>query len=242
MEEKKYKIGYVPGVFDLFHIGHLNLLERAKAQSEYLIAGVLTDELTEYFKSKKPYIPFEERKRIVASIKWVDEVVGVDFSNTVKMDAWKLYHYNAYFSGNDHVKEWERERKELQAVGAEIVFLPYTQSISSTSIKNQIKKSQNRKRLYLFGAGRIGQRVLKETVEGELSNKYEIVGFLDNAPEKHLSRIEGIPVFRPEDLLTLEVGTDYQIRITMKEQQEAEKKLQELGLEQKIIQEQRIRT
>ena len=86
-QKKKYKIGYVPGVYDLFHIGHLNLIRRAKEQSEYLLVGVLTDELVEHFKGKKPYIPLEERMEIVSSIKEVDEVVKVDFSNTVKMDA-----------------------------------------------------------------------------------------------------------------------------------------------------------
>ena len=97
---KKYKLGYVPGVFDLFHVGHLNLINRAREQSEYLLAGVLSDELVMHFKGKRPYIPFEERFSIVRAIKGVDEAVKVDFSNTVKMDAWKLYHYDAYFSGH----------------------------------------------------------------------------------------------------------------------------------------------
>ena len=69
--EKKYKKGYVPGVFDLFHIGHLNLIRRAKEQSEYLLAGVLSDELVEHFKGKRPYIPFEERIEIVGAIQGV---------------------------------------------------------------------------------------------------------------------------------------------------------------------------
>lgn len=229
-QNKKYKKGYVPGVYDLFHIGHLNLIRRARAQSEYLLAGVLTDELVMHFKGKKPYIPFEERLAIVAAIREVDEVVKVDFTNTVKMDAWKQYHYDAYFSGNDHENDWEEERKSLQAVGSDIVFLPYTQSTSSTMIKQQLKEGRKKTRLYLFGAGRIGQRVLKELLEQEESERWEIAGFLDNQEEKHLTRILGVPVYRPEDLRRLETGGEYCVRITMKDSSQAVKQLEELGI------------
>lgn len=234
-QEKKYKIGYVPGVYDLFHIGHLNLIRRAKEQSEYLLAGVLSDELVEHFKGKRPYIPFEERMEIVAAIKEVDEVVKVDFSNTVKMDAWNLYHYDAYFSGNDHEHEWDREKKELQAVGSDIVFLPYTQSTSSTMIKNQIQEAKEKKRLYLFGAGKIGQNILSKLKANEKYDKWEIVGFIDNSLEKHLTRIQGVTVFKPEDLKTLEVDLNYSILITMKEKEEAINQLKKLNIDNKIV-------
>lgn len=227
---KKYKIGYVPGVYDLFHIGHLNLIRRAKEQSEYLMAGVLTDELVEHFKGQKPYIPYEERAAIVASVREIDEVIKVDFSNTVKMDAWKQYHYDAYFSGNDHEHDWDKEKRELQAVGSDIVFLPYTQSTSSSMLKEQIQKRAKKKRLYLFGAGRVGQRILKEFHSGNQYSKWEIAGFLDNSQEKHLTRIQGVPVYRPEDLKTLEKDKDFSIYITMKDTDEAAEQLRELGL------------
>ena len=90
---KPYKIGYVPGVFDLFHVGHLNLIRKSKEVSEYLIAGVLSDDLVMHFKGKKPVIPLEQRMEILAALKDVDEVIEVNFSNTVKMDAWKQLHY-----------------------------------------------------------------------------------------------------------------------------------------------------
>lgn len=144
-QKKKYHLGYVPGVYDLFHIGHLNLIRRAKEQSEYLLAGVLSDELVEHFKGKKPYIPFEERIAIVGAIKEVDEVVKVDFENTVKMNAWNLYHYDAYFSGNDHENDWDDERRQLRELGSDIVFLPYTKSTSSTMIKEQIQQEKRKK-------------------------------------------------------------------------------------------------
>ena len=241
MEQKKYRLGYVPGVYDLFHIGHLNLIRRAKEQSEILLAGVLSDELVEHFKKKKPFIPFEERMAIVAALKDVDKVVRVDFSNTVKMEAWKLYHYDAYFSGDDHKSEWDREQRELRAVGSDIVYLPYTKGTSSTMLKKQLKEAEKKPRLYLFGAGRIGQRQLQMLREGAEAGRYEPVGFLDNQPQKHLTRLMGLPVYRPEDLLTLEAGQkdiggkdnpeeNYFVRITMKESEEAWEQLIRLGI------------
>lgn len=233
--KKKYKIGYVPGVYDLFHIGHLNLLRRSKELSEYLIAGVLTDELVEHFKGKKPYIPFEERREIVAAINGVDEVMKVDFTNTVKMDAWNLYHYDAYFSGDDHEHDWDREKKALQAVGSDIVFLPYTQSTSSTMIKKQIEKSPEKKRLYLFGAGKIGQRMLNELKAEKKYDEWEVAGFVDNASEKHLTRILGAPVYKPEDLKTLESEGAFSILVTMKETDAIMKQLAELDLTGNVV-------
>lgn len=258
--KKKYKLGYVPGVYDLFHIGHLNLIRRAKEQSEYLLAGVLSDELVEHFKGKKPYIPFEERIAIVEAVREVDEVVKVDFSNTVKMDAWKLYHYDAYFSGNDHENDWDDERRALRELGSDIIFLPYTKSTSSTKIKEQIQQEENRKRLYLFGAGRIGQRALAELTSDEAQNgkcecnvmdglqnfsgqgqhscrsgRWEIAGFLDNQPEKHLTRVQGVPVYRPEDLRTLEADNDFAVMITMKNKDGAETQLKALGFEENML-------
>lgn len=233
--ESRYKIGYVPGVFDMFHVGHLNLIRRAKEQSEYLIAGVLTDELVYHFKKRYPVIPFEQRMEIVGAIQGVDKVVAVDFTNTVKMDAWKLYHYDAYFSGDDHSNEWNHEKKMLNEVGSDIVFLPYTRETSSTKIRTQLERSSKPGRIYLFGSGIIGRRVLRELRTDENRRKWKVEGFLDNSSEKHLTRVDGIPVYKPEDLLTLEndVGEDYIIRITMKEKDTARKQLEELKLSKK---------
>lgn len=236
MNEKKYKLGYAPGVYDLFHIGHLNLIRRAKELSEHLLVGVLSDELVEHFKGRRPLIPFEDRIAVVEAIKEIDEVVKVDFSNTVKMRAWELYHYDAYFSGNDHQDEWERERQELQAVGSDIVYLPYTQKTSSTKIRQQIQEASEKKRLYLFGAGRVGRRTLDEWQKDARRERWEIAGFLDNQKEKHLSRIQGVPVYLPEDLKTLETeGEEFSVLITMKEKAEAEAQLKRLGVAGNVI-------
>lgn len=140
-ENKEYKIGYVPGVYDLFHVGHLNLIRRCKARCEYLIVGVLTDELVEFYKHKKPYIPYEERAEIISALKDVDEVIPVTFENTDKMDAWKQLHYDCHFSGSDHGNDWNKVRDKLREVGAEMEFFPYTEGTSSTMIKELIRNS-----------------------------------------------------------------------------------------------------
>lgn len=134
---KPYHIGYVPGVFDLFHIGHLNLLRNAKSRCEYLIAGVLTDELVEHFKKRKPVIPYAQRAAIVGAVSYVDRVVPVDFSNTRKIDAWRRYHYDCHFSGNDHGMDWTNDLQQLREVGSNMEFFEYTRAISSTKIRNQ---------------------------------------------------------------------------------------------------------
>ncbi len=234
---KPYKIGYVPGVYDLFHIGHLNLIRRAKEQSDHLIVGVLSDELVKHFKNAYPYIPLEERMEIVRALKYTDQVVEVNFENTVKMDAWKLYHYDAYFSGSDHGEEWDQEKRQLQEVGSDIVFLPYTMSTSSTKIKRRIRDGERPGRLYLFGAGKIGRNTLKKLRDEECRGRWTVEGFLDNSPEKHLTRIDGAVVYGPEDLQRLETGQDYGILITLKEGQEAEEQLAALGLGQRIFRE-----
>lgn len=135
---KPYKIGYVPGVFDLFHVGHLNLLRNAKSRCEYLIAGVLTDELVEHFKNRRPVIPYEQRAAVVEAVKYVDRVVPVDFSNTRKIDAWNRYHYDCHFSGNDHGADWYEDFKSLKEVGSNMEFFEYTSATSTTQIRKII--------------------------------------------------------------------------------------------------------
>ena len=135
---KPYKIGYVPGVFDLFHVGHLNLLRNSKSRCEYLIAGVLTDELVEHFKGKRPLIPYEQRAAIVSAITYVDRVVPVDFTNTRKIDAWYKYHYDCHFSGNDHGVDWMVDVRQLREVGSNMEFFEYTKATSSTKIKERM--------------------------------------------------------------------------------------------------------
>lgn len=135
---KKYKIGYTTGVYDMFHIGHLNLLKRAKEQCDFLIVGVSTDELCYSSKNKYPVIPYEERVEIVESIKYVDKVVPQ--INKDKFAAWEKYKFNAMFVGDD----WKGKplfieaEKKLNDVGVDVVYFPYTKQTSSTILRNKI--------------------------------------------------------------------------------------------------------
>lgn len=137
---KKYKVGYTTGVFDMFHIGHLNILRRAKEQCEYLIVGVSTDEVVKEYKHKVPVIPFEERIAIVSAIKYVDEVVPQTSMN--KMEAYEKLKFDAVFHGSDWKgsEMYDRIIKEFSQVGVDVVFLPHTDGISSTMIQEKMGK------------------------------------------------------------------------------------------------------
>lgn len=140
---KKYKVGYTTGVFDMFHIGHLNLLRNAKEQCEYLIVGVSKDELVQRCKNKLPIIPYEERKQIVESIKYVDEVVPQENKN--KYEAWEKYKFNVMFVGDDwkNSELFMEAEKKFSEVGVDVVYFPYTKSISSTMLREKIKGEQH---------------------------------------------------------------------------------------------------
>lgn len=138
---KKYLIGYTTGVFDLFHIGHLNILKNAKQQCDFLIVGVSTDELVKY-KGKKAVIPHQERMEIVKSICYVDKVVSQD--NMDKLSAWKKYKFNVMFVGSDWkgTDKWNAYQDEFSQVGVDIVYFPYTKSTSSTILREKLKMSK----------------------------------------------------------------------------------------------------
>lgn len=138
---KKGKIiGYTTGVYDMFHIGHLNVIKRAKEQCDYLIVGISTDELVQNEKAKTPVISYAERVEIVSSIKYVDEVVSQ--TNKDKYAAWVKYHFDKMFVGSDWegTPQWQDYERELIPLGVEVVYLPHTDGISSTQLTNVIKK------------------------------------------------------------------------------------------------------
>ena len=131
-------IGYTTGVYDMFHIGHLNILKRAKEQCDYLIVGVSTDELVLSDKNKRPIIPFEDRCTIVESIKYVDKVVPQPDKN--KFGAWEKYHFHKMFVGSDWkgTPQWNQFEAEFAPVGVEIVYLDHTDGISSTILRDRL--------------------------------------------------------------------------------------------------------
>jgi len=134
------KIGYTTGVFDLFHIGHLNILKRARLECDYLIVGITTDELAMSVKGEKPFIPFEERVEIVESIKFVDEVVPQTTYN--KMKAWNNLKFDRMFVGDDwkNTKEWIQIEKDFSKYNVEIIYFSYTTHTSSTILRDVLKK------------------------------------------------------------------------------------------------------
>lgn len=143
---KPYGIGYVAGVFDMFHRGHLNLLQRAKEQCDYLIVGVCTDEQVCNNKRTKPMIPFADRLAIVQGCRYVDEAVEIPYTNPSTEYAHQKYHFDVQFSGSDyeHDPYWLAAREYLRKNGADLVFFPYTESVSSTNLKLKLYNSANK--------------------------------------------------------------------------------------------------
>lgn len=127
------RIGYATGVFDLFHVGHLNLLRRAKERCDYLIVGVTSDDLVPY-KGKNAVVPLDERLEIVRAIRYVDEVRVQ--STLDKLVAWHDLHFDVLFVGDDWKgsTRWREYESQLIPLGAEIEYLPYTVGTSSTRL------------------------------------------------------------------------------------------------------------
>lgn len=140
--DKPYNVGYIAGVFDLFHVGHLNMFKRAKEQCRYLIVGVVSDEGVRLNKQAEPFVPFEERIEMVRSCKYVDEAVKLPLNFAGTRDMFKLYHFDVQFSGSDYENDpsWLAEKEFLEKNGATMVFFPYTQSTSSTKLKAAIEQ------------------------------------------------------------------------------------------------------
>ena len=139
------KIGYTSGVFDLYHIGHLNILKKAKKNCDYLIVAVTNDSLTLKLKNKKPVIPFKERFEIVKSIKFVDKVVEEKVDD--KLLAKKKYKFDIIFKGDDwkNSKKWKVLKREFKKMNTKVLFLKYTKNTSSTLIKNVCEKIYRKK-------------------------------------------------------------------------------------------------
>mgnify|MGYP004547596869 CR=1 FL=1 len=135
---RKMVIGYTSGVYDMFHIGHLNIIQRAKEQCDYLIVGVTSDELCLKRKNKLPIIPEKDRIAIVKAIKYVDKVIVQ--SDMDKLRIVKDYHVDKVFVGSDWkgTKSWNEYENAFKAVGCEVVYLDHTDGISSTILRGRL--------------------------------------------------------------------------------------------------------
>lgn len=138
---KKYKRGYTTGVFDMFHIGHLNILRNAKDYCEYLIVGVTTDELCIQRKKKLPIISEDERMEIVKAIRYVDEVQKQ--INMNKLEAVKQLNCDVVFVGSDWygTEQWNKYEQEFKQINCEVVYLPHTEGVSSTILREKMNNS-----------------------------------------------------------------------------------------------------
>lgn len=138
---KKYKRGYTQGVYDMFHVGHLNLINNAKAQCDFLIVGVNADELVWEYKQKHPVISENDRKYIVENIKAVDEAVITHTLDKVEM--LKQLGFDAIFIGDDwkNNPRWIKTQEELAKYGVDVIFIPYTDGVSSSELRT-VKEGQ----------------------------------------------------------------------------------------------------
>lgn len=137
-EVQKYRIGYTDGVYDLFHVGHLNMLRNAGKYCDHLIVGVHGDDVVEEYKHHRPVIGEADRREIIASVRGVDRAVITRFRDKVKL--WELYHFDAVFIGDDWkgTQRWNHFEKVLAGIGVDVVYIPYTGGISTTEIRKKI--------------------------------------------------------------------------------------------------------
>ncbi|MFE4957833.1 adenylyltransferase/cytidyltransferase family protein [Streptomyces sp. NPDC056653] len=133
-----HRVGYAPGVYDLFHVGHLNILRHARSQCDYLVAGVVSDEMAALAKGHKPVIPLPERLEIVRSVRYVDAA----FVETVpdKVETWQQVRFDVIFKGDDWrgTEKGKRLERDFAEVGVEVVYFPYTMHTSSTQLRRAL--------------------------------------------------------------------------------------------------------
>lgn len=139
MPRSRKKIGYAGGAFDLFHIGHLNILKHARSECDHLIVGVVSDEMMRLTKGIDPVVPFAERLEIVRHITFVDEAVAEVEPD--KIDTWRTVGFDVFFKGDDWrgTEKATRLEREFARVGVEIVYFPYTVSTSSTQLRRALR-------------------------------------------------------------------------------------------------------
>jgi glycerol-3-phosphate cytidylyltransferase len=198
---KHYGIGYVSGSFDMFHIGHLNLIRRAKERCDFLIVGILTDELIASGKKKWPVIPLKERMAIVEALRCVDRVDVTTPALIPKLAAFEKYRFDAMFSGDDWLGHpvWIEEERELNERGADLVYFPYTKEVSTSKLQEMtlpppktdagkarrteafthlfpFDKAEKGERIVVYGTGRVAEQYYRQL---DALNFCRIVAFTD---------------------------------------------------------------
>ena len=220
--DKQWQTGFISGAFDMFHIGHLNLIQRSKKRCDRLIIGVLTDEIVASSKKKWPVIPLNERMEIVRSLKYVDEVDTITRGLLNKVIAWNKFKFDAMFSGDDHIDDgWAAEEEELRSLGADLVFFPYTKEVSTTFLQEltlppkaeeadkprrvgefrhifPFDKVEKGERIVIYGTGDIGEQYIRQL---EAMDFCEITAFSDTYA-KVGDEYKGMRCLPPEDLIT----------------------------------------
>jgi len=198
--DKHWRKGYVSGTFDMFHIGHLNLIRRAKERCDYLVVGVLSDEAVVRNKKKMPVIPLNERIEVVSALRYVDETDVTTIALLDKVKAWEKYKFDAMLSGDDHANDgWAHEEADLKKLGAELVFFPYTKEVTSTFLQDitlppradhavltkaveefrrifPFDKVEKGERIIIYGTGRVGAQFATQLAAIEYC---EVIAFAD---------------------------------------------------------------
>ena len=142
-KNKQYKIGFTAGVYDMFHIWHLNVIKKAKENCKFLIVGVSTDEVVLKNKNKKPIVPYNDRFAIVESIRYVDKVIPqTRYDIEGKIQIVKDNNIDVMFVGSDWqgTEKWNLLENELKKLGCDVVYLPHTDGISSTLLREKVSK------------------------------------------------------------------------------------------------------
>lgn len=136
------RVGYVPGVFDMFHVGHLNILRHARTECDYLIAGAVSDEKARAAKGKLPVVPLVERMDVLSHCRLVDEVVAEDVPSKVQM--WEALRFDVIFKGSDWcgTTKGARLERDFAAVGVDVIYFPYTAHTSSTLLRSVLERVQ----------------------------------------------------------------------------------------------------
>ncbi|MCM3135740.1 adenylyltransferase/cytidyltransferase family protein [Paenibacillus polysaccharolyticus] len=226
---KHWNVGYVSGAFDMFHIGHLNLIRQSKERCDRLIVGVLTDELIMKRKNKWPTIALKERMEIVGALQYVDQVDVTTEPLIYKFNALEKYGFDVMFSGDDHVADgWGHDESELKEVGVDLVFFPYTQNISTSRLQAltlppkaehadkpariddgihylfPFDKVNKKERIIIYGIGQVGVQYARQLNHLQFC---EIVAFADTYA-KTGSFFEGKRCLTPEEICSFDMEYD----------------------------------